>query len=61
MSNGASVFWIVVFVALMVLGIASCSITSDACRAAGGIVQYEYKQMPSCWTKDGRRLFPGQQ
>ncbi len=58
MSNGEAVISAILLVALVIFGVASCSSQWAACEAAGGHPVYEYKNLPSCWDKDGRRIFP---
>lgn len=43
---------------LVIFSISHCTQQWEACKAAGGIPVYEYKNFPSCWDAEGRRIFP---
>lgn len=58
MSNTWAAISMVGMIGIVIFGVSSCSSEMRACEAAGGIAVYEYKAMPSCWARDGRRMFP---
>jgi hypothetical protein len=56
--SGGTILGGLLTIAFIAFWIGTCSAQWSACEAAGGHPVYEYKNLPSCWDAEGRRIFP---